>query len=242
LLDIGEAVVMDMTEHLIYAPSKAASFGHAPRKRDARSAWENALTFLDHHASGRFRADIYAECIGPLGYGGGKMIFPSQQRANEAFGEPVESMDHWCRWRLGLSDIPSAMNLFFQAHEHHRKLVSSFTFHLSFDFRWSDIDDLTIEGSSLGFHVDDYLGIFLQPTFVFPFSWNSSQHREWLRRVLDDSPFRFREQYFKRAMPTKAKNSYRVLKLAKGWLDADQQFHSSRSRFAARSNSGVRAK
>ncbi|AXK71257.1 hypothetical protein DWG18_02430 [Lysobacter sp. TY2-98] len=89
-----------------------------------------------------------------------------------------------------------------------------------FDFRWLGVPDNAIAGSSLGFVIDDYQGIFLQPEFVFPFAWNDLQHREWLSGVLADSPFRPKEQYFKRAIPTKTRNRYRTLKLPPGWIGA----------------------
>ena len=209
-----------MTEHLIYHPPKSVAFGHAPRKIDVRTAWKMAQEFIDRHTTGRLRSDIYAEAIGPLGYGGEKMLFPSQKYAKDLFGESVESENHWCKWRLTESDVPAVFDLFLRSHQHHRKIVSSFNFDLTYDFKWSDIEDSTIGGSFLGISFNDYNGIFLQPTFVFPFAWDALHHREWLGRVLDDSPFRFREQYFKRAVPTKTNDRYRTLKLTKGWLGA----------------------
>ena len=209
-----------MTEHLIYDPPKSVAFGHAPRKMDVRTAWGMTQEFIDRHTIGQLRSDIFAESVGPLGYGGDRMLFPSQKLAEELLGEPVESGEHWCKWPLTESNIPAAFDLFLRAHQHHRKIVSSFRFDLTYNFKWSGIEDSTIGGSFLGIHFNDYNGIFMQPTFVFPFAWDALQYREWLGQVLDDSPFRFRDQYFKRAVPTKANDGYRTLKLAKGWLGA----------------------
>lgn len=209
-----------MTEHLIYDPPKSVAFGHAPRKMDVRTAWKMAQEFIDRHTAGQFRPDIFADSIGPLGYGGDRMLFPSQQYAKQLFGQSIEAGEHLCRWHLTESNIPEAFDLFVRSHQHHRKVVSSFKFYLVYDFKWSAIEDSTIGGSSIGIHFDDYNGIFMQPTFVFPFAWDTLQYREWLGQVLDDSPFRFREQYFKRAVPTKASDGYRTLKLEKGWLGA----------------------
>lgn len=209
-----------MTEHLYYQPPKSSAFGHSPKKRNPVAAWEATQQFLARHARGQFRASTRAQTVGPRGFGCEKMVFQSQQRAYELFGEPVESGDHWCAWNLGPSDISAAMELFFQAHQHHRKIVSSFRLSLCFDFRWSHLQDATIEGSSLGLVINDYQGIFLQPTFVFPFAWNDLQHREWLGRVINDAPFRFSEQHFKRAIPTKAGNRYRMLNLPRDWRGA----------------------
>lgn len=148
------------------------------------------------------------------------MIFPSQKRGTELFGKPIESGEHWCKWSLTESNVPAAFDLFLCSHQHHRKIVSSFSFCLTYDFKWSRIEDSTIGGSFLGIYFNDYNGIFMQPTFVFPFAWDALQHREWLGQVLNDCPFRFREQYFKRGVLTKASDGYRTLKLAKGWLGA----------------------
>ncbi|RZZ89704.1 hypothetical protein [Pseudoxanthomonas winnipegensis] len=209
---------MDTVEHLSYSPPKSIGFGHAPTKRNVFDAWDMTQRFLTRNTQGALRTDILVEAVGPSGYAGEKMKFPSQERALATFGAPEKSEGHWCRWRIGIEDVPKAFELFSYAHASHQRKVSSFRFCITQDFRWRGIDDTTIAGSYLGINFDDFNGMFFQPAYVFPFAFDAQEHRPWLQALMKDSPFKLREPYFKRALQTKAGNSYRALKLDKNWL------------------------
>jgi hypothetical protein len=212
---------MKTVEHLSYSPLKSVAFGHAPSKRDIRVAWDTTQRFLARHTQGVMRNEIFVEAVGPAGYGGEKMTFPTQQHALDTFGAPEDSKDHWCRWRVGIDAIPKAFDLISRAYPVHRNQAFSFGFNIAQDFRWRGIADTTLAGSSLGILFSDFNGMFFQPDYVFPFAFDAQEHRQWLRALMADSPFRLSELYFRRAIPTKAGSSYRLLKLEKNWLTSD---------------------
>ena len=59
--------------------------------------------------------------------------------------------------------------------------------------------------------------LFLQPHFVFPLAWDSPALSRVLSEMEPDCPFRFRDQYFFRLLPSKSGDFTRVRKLPKGW-------------------------
>lgn len=209
-----------MTEHLLYGPPKSAGFGHRSRVRNTRNAWQQTQSFLEKHTLGGFRSTerIRLHC-----YGSDKSTLDELE---SAFGKPTSFQEaatysQFQAWCLDDTTIPQLTDIYFRAPGFPRQDGTHIRFDVCYDFRWR-IDDGICAGSHLGI-IFDRDGIFLQPTFAFPFAWDSPIDRARLEVILADAPFRFREQYFKRAILTKAGNSYRRLKLDSGWLSSAPQ-------------------
>jgi hypothetical protein len=64
--------------------------------------------------------------------------------------------------------------------------------------------------SNLGVTVSN--GLFLQPSFWFPYAWGSSSLAHLLTEISPSLPFTFRAEYFKRAILNKRGDAFRFLR------------------------------
>ncbi|SDY64883.1 hypothetical protein SAMN04487939_104246 [Lysobacter sp. yr284] len=205
-----------LVEHLIYHPPKSVAFGHRPRVRDIGKSWQMTQAYLQKHASGKYRSTepIRLACFGS--------DWATLDLLERKFGKPANfhpaaAFAQLQDWTLDSTAISDLVDIYFAVLGLSRDDGTHLDFSICFDFKWNGCEESALEGSYLGITFDQ-LGIFFQPSLTFPFSWDSLPRRRWLNSMLRDSPFRFREQYFQRAIPTKAGKRYRTLKLQKGWL------------------------
>ena len=99
--------------------------------------------------------------------------------------------------------------------------------HFYYRFRWAEFERLPFwspagEARRLDSHLGvtlDSVTLFLQPTFVFPAPWYAETLRDFIAGIEKTVPFRFRDQYFKRSIPSKSGNG-RLLNLPKDWRKA----------------------
>ena len=60
--------------------------------------------------------------------------------------------------------------------------------------------------------------LFLQPSLAFPVPWESTRLRGFIARIEAALPYRFRDQYFKRQVPSRnARTQGRSFKLDRNW-------------------------
>lgn len=218
-------------EWLIYHPPKSVSFGHQSRIRDARKAWPATKAFLDaftcyeigHHRS--LTCLIADELLDPT------VLQQHAETARRLFGPETRAPDSR-HWDLPKMLLGSAIELALDD-DKFPKLPhgpTSLAFH--YRFLWTAFCESSPgQGLPEGFDgsrscISNFgiiLGgqrVFLQPTFVFPGSWQSPEVLSFLTKLEERAPFRFRDQYFKRSLPAVKKHPYRrgrMYNLKKGW-------------------------
>jgi hypothetical protein len=220
--------VTDQNERVMYVPPKSMSFGHAARARNAREAWNKTRDFLERNALYELRErtsfvcprsgegldeavrDQYLSYVrSALGPEGGEPGYPSWSVRKDQFEECVElalDEDRWPRQRYG------------PAH-----------FHFCYDFVWRREGATRINRDRAPNEVPKYswLGIsigsgkvFLQPSFFFPFPFDSGELPSMLITISADVPFKFSPHHFQRVFASKEGRCYNRRKLPNGWLQS----------------------
>ena len=220
----------DGHERVIYEPPKSAAFGHHARMRDAQRAWAMTTAFLDRYTVYTLGSPITFTCWAQIEWTNDDPAIAIIDAARHMFGPEVEQLPTVMRWKLRSEQLLLALQVALDNHEWPLQQRSPVSLHFWYSFVWrvllinpippgTPIDDqIRNEHSShLGISIRGQVPIFLKPTFVFPFSWDSPQFSNFLDEIEESVPFRFRDQYFKRLLPSKTGGYSRVLKLAKGW-------------------------
>jgi hypothetical protein len=212
-------------EWLVYNPPKSVSFGHTSTPRDPRKAWPIVEKFLGSLANVELGHSVELTC-----HEGGKWtdIAIAERRIEEAkslFGAASNPQDAYPRWSISSEQVSSAVRFALDDDRYPKQEIGPVSFHCYYRFLWPEFEqrpywasknDTRPRSSSLGITVGGRR-LFLQPTLVFPAPWSSDYLREYLVRVEQTIPFRFRDQYFKRWIPAKKSGYGRFLNLPASW-------------------------
>ena len=136
----------------------------------------------------------------------------------EALARLGPGSDECEQWLLPPDQLAAALELFFFCEKWPRQEMGPIDVSFHFDILWREFPAFTSPQSTLGLYFRAQR-LFLQPTFVFPFRWDTSVHMAWLKEVAMTAPFRFRESCFKRGVLTKS-GGYRSAKIPAGWWTA----------------------
>jgi len=208
-----------MSELLVYAPPKSAAFGHEARTRDPKTAWSLTERFLSAHTVPTLRKDVRFECWAPNDWTDTEVANASLETARANFGRERDDSHTVRHWALAPEQLQTALDLFFACDRWRQQDMGPIVVNICYDFYWRIFADAPVRKSRLGVTFNRQR-VFLRPSFVFPFPWDSREYVDWLDVITASAPFRFRDEYFKRAIPTKSGDDYRVLKLLKGWRTA----------------------
>jgi len=213
-----------------YRPPKSTSFGHAARRRDPVAAWRATVTFLRAHCLFElFPPEVTLRVWDPGRLAGREASKDALERMTARFG-PSEAIVGGREWRLDPSSQDAAVtscarvNLDWPKRENGPAAVT-FAFRLGWrrllDAPDTARDRLRLQdgGSTLGVAIWKR-PLFLQPRFVFPLAWDSPDLARFLEEIEADCPFRFRDQYFRRLLPSRSGFMDQVRKLPGGWRDA----------------------
>ena len=208
-----------MSEILTYTPPKSAAFGHDARIRDPKKAWSLAEQFLSVHTVATLRQDVKFQCWAPNEWTDAEAANSCLEAARASFGNEPDDTHTIREWILGKDQIPRAIELLFECSKLPPKNAGRVSLDLCHDFIWREFPKESVDPSFLGIFFSN-TKIFLQPYFLFPIAWDDREYAHWLEQITDSAPFRFRDQYFKRGIPTKRDHHYRFLNLPKGWRAA----------------------
>ena len=220
-------------ERVVYAPPKSVAFGHQARIRDARVAWTKALTFLSEFTLYRLQPYISLDCDGVNDSTSEAVSSERLATARGLFGpekNPSTVPMHTRSWELQPEQLPAAIEFALDDDKWPKQAGGPVMLFFRYEFLWRQLlaspigsdDQLeklppTIGWSTIGVILGSQR-LFLQPYLVFPFHYSSTELAAFLLMIEETLPFRFRDQYFKRALsPATGKKSGRVLKLDKSW-------------------------
>lgn len=216
-------------EWTAYHPPKSAMFGHRARRRDPVRAWAMTAAFLDRHCVYRLSpSGIVLKSWGP-----GPLTRPAAaedglNRASGRFGPPEPSGDGSGRWVLAPSDLEDGLTLCAGVNrawpeEQIGPLTLTWTYTLVWR-RWLPSDGAAVEEDTDLRNGASLLGVgiwsqalLLQPNFMFPLPWDSPELRAYLAELDPVCPFRFRDRYFHRLLPSREGTLTRSRRLPKGW-------------------------
>lgn len=211
-------------EIVFYEPPKGNSFGHGAKRRDPAKAWAEIFAFLNRNTifSGPSRIELTAygpnsstdtavanECISALG---------------TLLGSPdnVSGVAH--KWTGNEATFPHMLEFMLHAKQWPRQPIGPVRLQFGFDFFWRDpVCGELLAGQKSGHHTKDGTvssnltvfiesTVFIQPSFVFPFSYLDPQLPVFLFRIHPDLPFKFAMHHLRRAVPRKKTVGYRLLK------------------------------
>lgn len=215
-------------EWVVYHPPKSAAFGHHSTPRDPRKAWpllERFLAGLDGVELGHF---VELTC-----YEGGKWTDTAvaERRINDArlsFGPILNPTSPHPRWKISETQLPTAIQFALDDDKFPKQQWGPVSLSFYYKFLWPEFErrpywvaeaEKRPRQSSLSVSMGARK-LFLQPIFVFPAPWNSKFLRDYISRLEQMVPFRFRDQYFKRWVPAKKAGFGRMLKLPASWRDS----------------------
>jgi hypothetical protein len=219
-----------VSEWVVYHPPKSVSFGHQSRVRNPRRAWPMVEQFLADFTQYELGHDVELRCHGPDAHTDLAVAMQRIREARSLFGPEVNPKQTDPRWKLSQAQLKAAVEFALDDDKFPKQAVGPSWFAFSYRFLWKDFERLPyrVRGNesrdpkSLLGVIFGYKGLFLQPTFKFPAPWNSEYLRDFVARIEPAAPFRFRNQYFKRSLPTRNANSKRgqFLNLSKNWREA----------------------
>ena len=212
-------------EWVIYDPPKSVSFGHSSIPRDPRKAWPIVEKFLGNLDKIELGHNVELTC-----HEGGKWtdVSIAERRISEAknlFGPALNPKAPHPHWKISEAQLSSAIQFALDDDRYPKQQMGPVRFHFYYRFLWPEFEqrpywvgkgDTRPRSSSLGVTMGGR-SLFLQPTFIFPAPWSSERLREFITRVEQMIPFRFRDQYFKRSIPPKKSGRGRVLNLPASW-------------------------
>ena len=218
-------------ERLAYEPPKSVSFGHQARTRNTRLAWAATAQFVNQRALFRLGPGITLDCYVLYDREDASTGKGRQEQARQLFGpeHASRSSAHIKHWVLAPDQLPAAIEFALDDDKWPKEEMGQTLLHFSYWFLWRDLvipprpgdDELaglpwTDDWSSLGVSLGGRR-LFLQPRLVFPFPYDSEEHLGFLAQVEPSLSFRLRDQYFKRALPSKNGGYGNVRKLDKNW-------------------------
>jgi hypothetical protein len=224
-------VAADSKEWVVYMPPKSTGFGHTSRIRDARKSWPFVQKFLrdwTHFELGKRISLTIRSAEGLAAQGADHHV--ASERLAEArglFGQQTSAPGVFPGWSIAEKQLDEAIEFALNDDRYASQQVAPSWLYFDYDFDWKTFAPVS-PIASCGEHrrscsdLGVIIGggkVFLQPRFVFPSPWNSKPTVDFINRIDDACPFRFREQCFRRVLPPKGKASRygRVHRLPKGW-------------------------
>ena len=202
-------------EYVLYEPTKSVSYGHQAREKDARKAWAQIEFFLRKWTIlTSLRDSVRFQCVPPY-EGSVKGYNEYRAYANRILGTQGEGL-----WELSPDDLPKALALAFDEENWPRQRGGGpANLQFSYEFEWANpvppASSPLRRTSSLGITVSGKR-IFIQPTFIFPWSAESGVVQRLVSDIESDIPVLLKNVYFKRMIPTKT-GGYCVRRLTNEW-------------------------
>jgi hypothetical protein len=214
-------------EWVFYDPPKSVAFGHQSKPRDARRAWPVIERFLSEFTQSSLGPRIELSCQSPNVARDNLYNVPRADEARRLFGPETSDPRYFPSWKIEASQLEQALQFAFDDDKFPKQKEGPTRLYFSYSFSWIEFHqhirdmqehDARSPISSLGIYIGGR-GVFLQPWFVFPAPWTSDELKHFIARIEPLTPFRFRDQYFKRVLPIKGKGKYwgKTLKLDKDW-------------------------
>jgi hypothetical protein len=211
----------DAIEYVAYSPPKSVSFGHVARFRDARKAWLATQSFLERHT--RFRIAYPAELIvyGP-DYGvEGEVAADRFSEAIDVFGPATDGA-----WSVAEVNLDRAIAFALDDDCWSKQPIGPSQLSFAVAFSWAALQQVDRDDHiavnmksdviiSIGMH-----RVFIQPSLLIPAPFDSPITLGFLQAIEADLPFRLRDQYFKRLLPSPKGGHRRSLRLPKNWRAA----------------------
>lgn len=210
-------------EWVSYHPPKSVSFGHQPRLRDPRKAWAAIGKFLEELTSFELLPRIELTCYGPDRGLSPAVAMARISEARKLFGPEEDRSRTNPLWKIPQAQLPAAIAFALDNDKFPKQRIGPAWLHFNYAFLWQDFERLPYQTvanqdrnrkSRLMIFIG-HNGMFLQPAFIFPAPWNSEMLRSFLTRIEPLTPFRFRDQYFKRVLATGSGGQVR--NLDKNW-------------------------
>jgi hypothetical protein len=224
-------VSADSNEWVVYSPPKSTGFGHAARIRNARKSWPFIQKFLrdwTHFELGNRISLMVHSAEGLVARGTDHHVALERlKEARRLFGQETSAPGVFPGWDLSEKQLGEAIEFALDDDKYPNQDVAPSWLYFDYDFEWrtfAPISPVVSDGEQRKTYSD--LGViigggkvFVQPRFVFPSPWNSKRTIDFIDRIDEACPFRFRDQCFSRVLPPKGKASRygRVYRLPKGW-------------------------
>lgn len=212
-------------EWVVYHPPKSVAFGHQSKVRDPRKAWPMVAEFLASCAQLEFGHLAELTCYQPNEWTEATVAVARIREARQLFELENGPTEQHPRWTVTESNLKEAIRFALDDDRFSKQQMGPSRLHFYYHFLWREFERLpywpienekrdrrSLAGVTLG-----YKGLFIQPTFVFPAPWSSAFLKDFLAGIEPIVPFRLRDQYFKRALPSKSGGHSRFLKLPKDW-------------------------
>lgn len=231
-----------LDEFVGYQPPKSSAFGHQAKKRDARKALNLLNNFLGKHTRNILSpSHIHLRINGneqwtDLGIVQQRIDMAKITLGREPDGEGgfagdgkfQRDISSW--WNLSFGELPAAIEFALDDDKFLKQAFGPTVLNYYYDFHWKKHCDLDASKCESSFQKEiegvSRLGVFIggqrmffQPVFAFPYVYADQAMKGFIREIEPDVPFRFREQYFKRVIPSKkSRKSWRVCTIDEGWL------------------------
>ncbi|MES9972397.1 MAG: hypothetical protein ABW092_20380 [Candidatus Thiodiazotropha sp.] len=206
-----------------YSPPKSVGYGHQARRKDPRKAWSETTAFMDSFALGT----SFGQNPIRLSAGGQpNRVMPdvkiaAVERCIEKLGPGETSVtESKTKWIVPPENILTAVDLALSCDTWDKQKESPIQLHFAYYFRMRELDispqptqSNRLPVSILGIDIGrPNLRMFQRPHIYIPYAWDSAEFKQYRSAMEAISPFRFREQYYRRAILTKNRNNYRMLK------------------------------
>ena len=200
-------------EFFRYSRSKGTGYGHGAKKRDPVKAWIETKNFLDSYTT--YKVALPVEVT--LKVENGEFDRGLYENIITVFGSPVETNDHWLRWRYDKGFNETINSFILNNCRYSPGYDYDMSIKLHFNFYWKQLTkELTIKYKEvfdcyfkLGGHgsfsifIDNRL--FIQPEFIVPVdSWE--QFHSFTNDLIKNLPFNFSSKSFKSFYTKKFKN------------------------------------
>jgi hypothetical protein len=226
----GKEMLTDVNsdEWVIYSPPKSVAFGHQARVRDARRAWMLTDDFLKLHTNFALNHNVSLMCCLPTEHIDASVASARIAEARTLLGPEIPDEASNPCWDIQPHQLADAIDFSLDDKKFPKQPWGPTMLSLSYLFTWKKFDlprppdEPRDVRSSLGVIVGGW-SVFLQPSFVFPATWNSGILRAFLTHIEPALPFRIRDQYFQRWLSPSGKGSFgRTRKLDKNWRSSRQ--------------------
>jgi len=218
-------------EWVVYQPPKSADFGHHSLPRDPRHAWPKVKSFISDFAESEPVENVSLTCFGPDYWVDRDIATARANEAQQLFGDETDPSGPHRHWFIAESQLERAVEFALDDDKFPKQQIGPTSLHFAFWFYWRDCKRVAprkgakgVEAgkSSLGIGLG-HRALFLQPQFIFQAFWESDEVKEFIAKIEPACPFRFRDGYFKRAIPGEGRWSpgsgqwWKLIKLDEDW-------------------------
>jgi hypothetical protein len=202
-----------------YAAPKSAAFGHAPRLRNPRNAWDATQIFLREHTDAELGEPLKLSLSGPSEWTDQAVVLATRADATQSFGPATRISGEHFEWDLPAASLVAALEFAFADDQRPKQSVGPVHLYLTYTFRWKMMANAPSQrplnrlGAMLGAR-----RMFLQPTFVFEATDSDADFIRSLRELEAAMPFAPKETNYHRVEVKKSGRGYKLVKLRKGWM------------------------